>query len=64
MYGNVSVTYELGFAPKLPYRVVVDDNLFTGTDIKLSKDFPGYVLRLVDEKYITCRAVHLPGIIA
>ena len=40
MYRNVSATYELGFAPELPNGVVVNDNLFTGTDIKLPKDNP------------------------
>jgi hypothetical protein len=54
MYRNVSVTYELGLAPKLPYGVVVDDDFFTCTDIKLPKDFPGYALCLIDEKDITC----------
>ena len=46
MYRNVSVTYELGLTPKLSNGVVVDDNLFTRTDIELPKDFPGYALRL------------------
>ena len=63
MYRNVSVAYELRFAPELTYGVVVDDNLFTGTDIELPKDFPGYALCLVDEKYITCGTVHLAGVI-
>ncbi|WAX10260.1 hypothetical protein BU730P1_00050 [Bacteroides phage BU730P1] len=63
MYRNVSVTYELRFAPELTYGVVVDDNLFTGTDIKLPKDFTRYALRLIYEEDITCRTVHLAGVV-